>query len=138
MRVVAQVISLVLQMALAIDLAAAPKVVINLAQWMAPVTVLVAAWVVVKVVIKHEDALSEGVSSIIIKKLLKSQSPTDQTFLLNARIEKLQKVIVRLEKSLQEPFYSNIEHTFYKLRLEETIQMNKQLLSKYKKELLAD
>jgi hypothetical protein len=105
---------------------------------MAPVTVLVAAWVVVKVVIKHEDVLSEGVSSIIINKLLKSHSPTDQTFLLNARIEKLRVVIDRLEKSLQGPFYSNIEHTFYKLRLEETIQMNKQLLSKYEKELLAN
>ena len=68
---------------------------------------------------------------------MKSQSPTDQTFLLNARIEKLRVVIDRLEKSLQGPFYSNIEHTFYKLRLEETIQMNKQLLSKYEKELLA-
>ena len=57
MRVVAQVISLVLQMALAIALAAAPKVVIKPAQWMVPVTVLVAAWVVVKAVIKHEGAL---------------------------------------------------------------------------------
>ena len=57
MRVVAQVISLALQMALAIDLAAAPKVVIKPAQWMAPVTVLVAAWVAVKAVIKHEGAL---------------------------------------------------------------------------------
>ena len=57
MRVVAQVINQVLQMALAIDLAAAPKVVIKPAQWMVPVTVLVAAWVVVKAVIKHEGAL---------------------------------------------------------------------------------
>ena len=57
---------------------------------------------------------------------------------LNARIEKLRVVIDRLEKSLQGPFYSNLEHTFYKLRLEEIIQMNKALLSKYKKELLAD
>ena len=88
MRVVAQVINQVMQMALAIDLAAAPKVVINLAQWMAPVTVLVAAWVVVKVVIKHEDALSEGVSPIVIDKILKSHSPSDQTYILNARIEK--------------------------------------------------
>ena len=87
MRVVAQVINQVMQMALAIDLAAAPKVVIKPAQWMAPVIVLVVAWVAVKVVIKHEDALSEGVSSIILKKLLKSQSPTDQTSLLNARVE---------------------------------------------------
>ena len=57
---------------------------------------------------------------------------------LNARLEKLRVAIHRLEKSLQGPFYSNMEHTFYKLRLEETIQMNKQLLSKYEKELLAD
>jgi cell shape-determining protein MreC len=69
---------------------------------------------------------------------LKSQLPTDQTFLLNARIEKLREVIDRLEQSLQGAFYSNLEHTFYKLRLEETIQMNKKLLSKYEKELLAD
>ena len=74
---------------------------------------------------------SRGVSSVIIKKLLKSQSPTDQTFLLNARIEKLRVVIDRLEKSLQEPFYCNLENTFYKLRLEETIEMNKVLLSRY-------
>ena len=57
---------------------------------------------------------------------------------LNARIEKLRVVIARLEKSLQGPFYSNLENTIYKLRLEETIQMNKKLLSKYEKELLAD
>ena len=57
MRVVAQVISLVLQMALAIDLAAAPKVVIKPAQWMAPVIVLVVAWVAVKAAINREDAL---------------------------------------------------------------------------------
>jgi len=57
---------------------------------------------------------------------------------LNARIEKLQKAIDRLEQSLQGPFYSKLENTFYKLRLEETIQMNKKLLSKYEKELLAD
>ena len=69
---------------------------------------------------------------------MKSQSPTDQTSLLNARIEKLRVAIDRLEKSLQGPFYSNLENTFYKLRLEETIEMNKQLLSKYEKELLAD
>jgi len=93
---------------------------------------------VVKVAINREDALSQGVSPIIIEKVLKSQLPTDQTFLLNARIEKLRVVIDRLEKSLQGPFYSNLEHTFYKLRLEETIQMNKQLLSKYEKELLAN
>ena len=57
---------------------------------------------------------------------------------LNARIEKLRVVIDRLEKSLQGSFYSKLENTFYKPRLEETIQMNKQLLSKYEKELLAD
>jgi len=57
---------------------------------------------------------------------------------LNARIEKLRVVIDRLEKSLQGPFYSKLENTFFKLRLEETIEMNKQLLSKYEKELLAD
>ena len=57
---------------------------------------------------------------------------------LNARIEKLRVAIDRLEQSLQGPFYSKLENTFYKLRLEETIQMNKQLLSKYEKELLAD
>ena len=57
---------------------------------------------------------------------------------LNARIEKLRVVIVRLEQSLQGPFYSKLENTFFKLRLEETIEMNKQLLSKYEKELLAD
>lgn len=53
MRVVAQVISLVLQMALAIDLAAAPRVVTKPAQWMGLVTVMVAA----KVVTKHKVAL---------------------------------------------------------------------------------
>ena len=57
MRVVAQVINQGLQMALAIDLAAAPKVVTKPAQGMAPVTVLVAAWVAVKAAIKHEGAL---------------------------------------------------------------------------------
>ena len=57
---------------------------------------------------------------------------------LNARIEKLRVVIDRLEKSLQGPFYSKLENTFFKLRLEETIEINKQLLSKYEKELLAD
>ena len=57
---------------------------------------------------------------------------------LNARIEKLRVVIDRLEQSLQGPFYSKLENTFFKLRLEETIEMNKQLLSKYEKELLAD
>ena len=57
MRVVAQVINQGLQMALAIDLAAAPKVVTKPAQEMVPVTVLVAAWVAVKAVIKHEGAL---------------------------------------------------------------------------------
>ena len=57
---------------------------------------------------------------------------------LNARIERLRVVIDRLEQSLQGPFYSKLENTFFKLRLEETIEMNKQLLSKYEKELLAD
>ena len=57
---------------------------------------------------------------------------------LNARIEKLRVVIARLEQSLQGPFYSKLENTFFKLRLEETTEMNKQLLSKHEKELLAD
>ena len=57
---------------------------------------------------------------------------------LNARIEKLRVVIARLEQSLQGSFYSKLENTFFKLRLEETIEMNKQLLSKYEKEILVD
>jgi len=48
-------------------LAAALKVVTKPAQGMAPVTVLVAAWVAVKAAIKYEGALSEGVSPIIIE-----------------------------------------------------------------------